>query len=189
LVALEGCAGIPANIDNSCQIFEEYHGWYVDAKDASKKWGIPIETLLAIVHRESRFRKNARPPRKTYLWIFPGPHISSAFGYAQVLDGTWNDYKRRTGKTFIRRNHFGDAVNFIGWYADQASKKAGISKKNTYLLYIAYHEGYNGFKKGRYKKKKWLLDIAKKTESQAKKYRKQLNSCRKSLDSQWLSLF
>ena len=38
------------------------------------------------------------------------------FGYAQATDEAWSDYKKATGRTFVRRNNMGDALDFIGWY-------------------------------------------------------------------------
>jgi len=36
----------------------------------------------------------------------------------------------------------------------------GIPKDNARLLYLAYHEGRGGYKKGSYKSKPWLLSVS-----------------------------
>ena len=39
------------------------------------------------------------------------------------------------------RDDFNDAIDFIGWYNDQSSRRSKISKSDAYNLYLAYHEG------------------------------------------------
>ena len=98
-VAVTGCAArAPANTEDACAIFREKRGWFDDCRDAYERWGVPISVQLAIVHQESRFQAKARPPRRKILWIFPGPRPSSAFGYSQALDGTWDEYRKNGGR-------------------------------------------------------------------------------------------
>ncbi|MBF0439284.1 MAG: hypothetical protein HQL93_09210 [Magnetococcales bacterium] len=97
---LAGCATAPpvvSNVDNACAIFENQSGWYEQTLAAQNKWGVPISVQLAIIHQESRFKHDAKPPRSQLFWFIPGPRPSSAFGYAQALDGTWEQYKKHTG--------------------------------------------------------------------------------------------
>ena len=83
----------------------------------------------------------------------------------------------------------GDTPNFVGWYISTANKELGISKKNTYDLYLAYHEGMNGYRKKTYKKKPALLKIAGKVEKQAQIYNGQLSQCMSKLDRNKYILF
>ena len=131
----------PANIENVCHIFHEYPQWYRDAKDVERRWKVPVPVQMAIVHQESKFRAGAKPPRSKLLWIIPWARPSTAYGYAQALNGTWKEYKRENGGLFSARDSFGDGVDFIGWYANSAYRKAGISRSDAYSLYLAYHEG------------------------------------------------
>ncbi len=180
---LAGCAaGPPANIDDVCSIFEERPQWYREAKDSYLRWRVPIPTLMAIIHQESSFRADARPKRKKILGFIPGPRPSTAFGYPQALDTTWDIYRNETGNQSAARNRFGDAIDFVGWYCDRSQKRCGISKGDPYRLYLAYHEGQGGYNRGSYRDKAWLLAAAGQVRDRAATYRRQLNRCRKKLE-------
>lgn len=167
----------PQNPDNVCEVFREKKGWYKDAAKARDKWGSPIHTMMAIIHQESRFVADAKPPRRKILGFIPGPRKSSAYGYPQAKDETWETYERSTGEYGDDRDDFGDALNFIGWYNDQSYQRNHIPKYDTYQLYLAYHEGQGGFQRGTYKNKNWLQQVAKKVASQGWRYKTQLDSC------------
>jgi hypothetical protein len=133
---------------------------------------------MAVMHQESKFDAEAKPPRTTCLCIFPGPRPSSAYGYAQALDETWDKYKQETGNWGADRDNFADSIDFIGWYCNLSRKLCGISPNDAYSLYLAYHEGHNGFKRKTYKRKKWLQQVAGKVQRRAKTYTRQLASCK-----------
>jgi hypothetical protein len=167
----------PEQHGNICEIFRENTYWYSSARDAYERWGISIPVMMAIVHQESRFVADAKPPRTTCLWIFPGPRPSSAYGYAQASDDTWEEYIESTGNTWAERDSFEDAIDFIGWYCDLSAKRCMISKKDVYHLYLAYHEGHGGFIGKTYKNKAWLAHVASKVQKMADRYKGQLASC------------
>ncbi|MBF0294507.1 MAG: transglycosylase SLT domain-containing protein [Magnetococcales bacterium] len=169
----------PADVGDACVIFQDRSGWYAKSLAAQKKWGVPMAVQLAIIHQESRFKQDARPPRSMLFWFIPGPRPSTAFGYAQALDGTWAQYKKQTGAWSADRDDFGDAVDFIGWYVDQSHKLCGIPKWDARRQYLAYHEGQRGYNNKSYAKKSWLLKVAQKVEKNAEKYQSQLNRCGK----------
>jgi hypothetical protein len=179
VIALFGCATLtpPRNPDNICEIFRENDEWYEDAADSYERWGIPIPVMMAILHQESKYIGDAKPPRTTCLWIFPGPRPSSAYGYAQVLDGTWEEYQESTDNSWADRDDFGDAIDFVGWYCALSVKKCRISKNNARNLYLAYHEGRGGYNRRTYAKKAWLLKVASKVQKRAVRYRGQLAAC------------
>ena len=167
----------PRNVDDACAIFAEYGDWFADAKAASQRWNVPLPVLLAIIHQESAFRSDARPPRAWYLGFVPGSRPSSAFGYSQALDGTWERYVATTGNRGADRDEFADAVDFIGWYVDETAQINRIAKSDAYNQYLAYHEGQGGFAKGTHLKKTWLLERARRVRQQAVRYRAQLTRC------------
>ncbi len=186
LLALGGCATTPPrHLDNGCEIFREKSGWYDDAKASQEKWGVPIHVQLAIIWQESRFRAQAKAPRDYLLGFIPWGRKSSAFGYAQVKDGTWDWYRRKTGNSGADRDDFGDVTDFIGWYGAMAHRKLGISKWDAYRLYLAYHEGLGGYRRKTYRKKPWLMRVARKVERRAARYRSQIAACRDELESPW----
>lgn len=179
---LTGCATpIPNNVDNICSIFRQYPNWYWATQDVSIRWNIPIPVQMAIMHQESRYNSVARPPRTKLLWIIPWKRPSSSYGYTQALDSTWRLYKKSTGKFLASRDNFKDAVDFIGWYSNTAYKRARIPKTDAYKLYLAYHEGVGGYLKGTYRRKQWLVNVAKKVQRQAYRYKVQLSHCQSSL--------
>jgi len=185
LCLLTGCASPPKNKDNICAIFDQKGGWYKDAKRASKRWGTPIPVMMAMVHQESSFVDDAKPPRTSCLWIFPGPRPTSAYGYSQALDTTWKNYQRDTGNYGADRDDFGDAVDFIGWYNRKTHTCCGVKLNDAYHLYLAYHEGHGGFKRRTYKNKDWLKKVAKKVSARSNTYRHQLQGCQERLEGPW----
>lgn len=187
-----GCAvSPPSNPDDICSIFREKDDWYGEARDAEEKWGTPIPTMMAILHQESRFVQDARPPRTKILWIFPGPRPSDAYGYAQALGNTWRGYQRSTFNYGADRDDFGDAIDFVGWYNNTSARQCRIKSNDTYHLYLAYHEGHGGFNRRTFRNKTWLKNVSKKVSARAQKYRRQLNSCENSLQrrSKFLGIF
>lgn len=178
-VTLTACVSRPpSDVNNICNIFKQYPKWYRDAKDAERRWLVPVPVQMAIIHQESKFDATAQPPRKKLLWIIPWKRPSSAYGYTQALQSTWALYKKTNGSLFTNRSDFSDGVDFIGWYANQAYVKAGIPRTNAYALYLAYHEGVGGYQRKTYLRKPWLLTVAHKVEARSQLYAMQLNSCK-----------
>ena len=182
LVFLGGCTKAPpSDVNDVCSIFRQYPKWYWATKDVQTRWKVPIPVQMAIMHQESRFNSVAKPPRTKLLWIIPWKRPSSAYGYTQALEGTWKHYKRDSGNYFVSRDDFSDATDFVGWYAYQAHKKAGIARSDPYRLYLAYHEGVGGYKRRTYLSKPWLMAVARKVKRRAAIFRAQLSRCEKHL--------
>lgn len=178
-----GCsAARPGRPHDLCSVFAERLDWYEASRDAYREWGVPVPLQLAVIHHESGFDSDARPPRTTFLWIFPGPRPSSAYGYGQVLDGTWDHYQDSTGEHFADRDEFEDVVDFIGWYGHVGSRKYGIPKNDPYSFYLSYHEGHGGFSRGSHNKKASVRRVARAVEAMARRYDRQYASCREDLD-------
>ena len=170
------------NTANSCIIFEQKKNWYKSTKNSFDKWGAPIELQLAIINQESSFTQFAKPERKKIFGIIPGSRPSTAFGFAQVTNPTWDWYKTKTGNKNASRANFKDITDFIGWYVVQSEKIVGISKNDFYNQYLAYHEGQGGWKKGTHQNKKWLIEVAKNVERNANMYNNQLKDCENKLN-------
>ncbi len=187
LALVSGCTtSPPADVDNICSIFFEKDDWYEQAADARDEWGSPIPVMMAIMHQESRFVADARPPRRWFLGFIPGPRPSDAYGYSQALDSTWETYERSSGNYGADRDEFADAIDFIGWYNEQSHRRNGIARNDTYNLYLAYHEGQGGHSRGTHHGKQWLLKVARKVQNRADSYRVQLNVCEEKLqDDGW----
>ena len=182
ILGLSGCAtSPPKRLNNLCHIFDEKPRWYKSAAKAQQKWGSSIPTMMAIMHQESRFVANAKPPRTRILWVIPGPRKSSSYGYSQAKKSTWKWYQRSTKQFGTDRNNFADAIDFIGWYNTKTNDTNKVKLSDTYHLYLAYHEGHGGFKKRSYNHKAWLKKVAKKVSNLASSYTQQLAGCEASL--------
>ena len=165
------------NTADSCIIFDQKKNWYKSTKKSYDNWNTPIALQLAIITQESSFRQFAKPERKKIFGIIPTSRPSTAFGYAPVTNPTWDWYKTKTGNKNASRANFADVTDFIGWYTTQSEKLVGISKNDFYNQYLAYHEGQGGWKKETYLDKKWLIEVAKTVERNAKMYNNQLKEC------------
>lgn len=187
-LVITGCASSgtppPEDVENVCSIFQEKEDWYRDVMDSERKWGTPAHVLMAIVRYESRFVDNARPPRKTLLGIIPLGRPTTAYGYCQAVNGTWENYLQETGNTDAERANFRDAMDFIGWYTNVSHEQLGISKWDGYKQYLAYHEGQVGYSRKSYNKKAWLLRVAQKVQNTSEVYALQLSECREGLELQ-----
>jgi hypothetical protein len=185
-VFLAACSTTPPkNINDICEIFREKGGWYDDAKESFERWGVPIHVQLAIIYQESHFKYDARTEMQYFLWFIPIGRKSSAYGYAQVKDATWEWYMKSTDNWGADRDDFDDSVDFIGWYGKRSYDTLKISKWDAYNQYLAYHEGQGGYRKKSYKKKPWLIKVAKKVDRLAKTYHTQLSRCEDELNSGW----
>ena len=168
------CATVPPkNKSNACSILTQKDHWENPLNKASHKWGIPKHTILSIIYHESKFIPDARPPRRGFF----GRRISSAYGYPQALDGTWSEYIKQTRNLSAKRTSFEDSVDFIGWYLSRSVKTLGISPRNAYDLYLAYHQGNEGYRRGSYLSKPAIQRYAKKIQNTAVLYMRQINSC------------
>ena len=181
---LSGCFSTPAvTVNNICHLMDEEVSWYRAVKASEKKYGSPAHVQLAIMYQESHFQSDARPPRKKLFGAIPWFRPSSAYGFAQAKDETWDWYQLKSGNKNADRDDFEDAADFVAWYMHQSSQLSGIDKSDAYNQYLAYHEGHGGFNKQSFQSKAWLKEVAKKVEKNAKRYQLQLNQCSSALDS------
>jgi len=117
----------PRNLDNACSIVEQRPHYMRAFKATERRWGVPVNVQMAIIHQESRFKANAKTPMRYILGVIPRGRQSSAYGYAQALDGTWEEYKNSTGRFVARRSNIGDATDFMGWYMNKTKQRNGVS--------------------------------------------------------------
>ncbi|MDT1064065.1 lytic transglycosylase [Paracoccus sp. CPCC 101403] len=182
LLSLGACASNvrqPDNTENACRLFAERRDFGRAVMASEQKWGIPAGVQLATIYHESSFRGNAKPPRKKpFLFIIPRGRISSAYGYSQALDGTWDEYRAGPGRGVARRDNIHDAADFIGWYMAGTSRSLGVSPDDAYNQYLAYHEGRGGYSRGSYRSKSWLKSTASRVERRSELYQLQLTACR-----------
>lgn len=177
------CASLPGSAtDNLCSVFNAKRGWHNSAKAMQARWDIPLHVPMAMMYHESKFRQKAKPPRRYLLGVIPWKRRSSAYGYAQAVNGTWNNYQSDTRNRGASRTNFDDAIDFMGWYIDKSSRLNGISKRDAYRQYLAYHEGWTGYKQRSYEKKEWLMQVAGSVDQLSKRYEAQYAGCKANLN-------
>ena len=168
----------PRNQADACAILDHAQEWGPALRRAEQRWGAPPEIVLAIIWRESSFRHDARPPKKYAAFgLIPTGHVSSAYGYPQALDGTWDWYRNETGARRAQRDDFDAAADFVGWYLTKTESMNGLPKRDAYHQYLAYHEGHTGFRRGNWRQKGWLMNAASQVARQAETYGAQLRTC------------
>jgi hypothetical protein len=186
ILVLTSCASTPPqNTTNICSMFEERRSWYKAAVKSERRWKTPLTVSMAIIEQESSFSARARPERTKLLGIIPWSRPSSAFGYAQVLDGTWNEYKESAGNWGARRSSFADAIDFVGWYTSNSNRINSIARDDAYNNYLAYHEGNGGFTRRTYNSKAWLIDVSRQVQANANLYSRQYSQCESDLSRNW----
>lgn len=157
---------VPSNTHNNiCAVLRSNPDWYLDAQRSAQRWGTPVAVQFAFVKQESSFNPHASPSTTT------------AYGYSQALNGTWDDYVKSTGNYTGHRSNMKDSLDFIGWYNRNSFQRIGLKGNQVRDLYLAYHEGITGYSQGSHRKKQWLLDVATRVHNQAVQYDKQLRSC------------
>ncbi|RUO27107.1 hypothetical protein CWE09_05175 [Aliidiomarina minuta] len=175
----------PKNPENICNIFEERRDWWRSAKAMNDEWGVPIHVPMAMMYQESSFRSRALPPRRYVLRFIPWGRVSDAYGFAQAKTMTWDDYIRETGNRRARRDNFGDAIDFMGWFITKSQQINGVSKWDAYAQYLNYHEGWGGYQRRTYLQKQWLVQVSRTVDQRSGTYAQQLRGCEDKLNRGW----
>lgn len=180
--ALASCGGgnfsAPRDLDDACAIVGQRPAYLSAMRATERKWGIPVHVQMAAIHQESKFVGNARTPHRFALGVLPMGRQSSAYGYSQALDGTWEEYQHDQRRGNARRDRITDATDFMGWYMRDSVEKLGISANDAESQYLAYHEGRTGYANQSYLDKPWLVEVAARVGARAEMYRTQLQYCR-----------
>lgn len=180
-LVLASCGGrefsAPRNLDDACALASERPAYFNAMRRTESRWNVPVPVQMAMIHAESRFIGDARTPHQYTLGVIPMGRQSSAFGYSQALDGTWDEYVAATRSHRARRDNIEDATDFIGWYAGEARTRNGIQPTDARNLYLAYHEGNAGYARQSYRAKPWLMALADRVAERAVMYDAQLRAC------------
>ncbi|RCL03472.1 MAG: Lytic transglycosylase [Candidatus Tokpelaia sp. JSC161] len=176
---LIGCASTPKHIDNACAVLNQNDGiffnWQKAVQEAEKNYSIPIPIILATIYTESSFKQRAKPPRTKLLGFIPWKHLSTAYGYSQALNTSWEDYRKKTGHATARRTNFYDAAQFVAWFHHESVRKNHISPNDAYNLYLNYHMGHYAYI--HQKISSTAAHHAEKMKRIAQKYKIQLRKC------------
>lgn len=182
VAVLGGCASkAPTHTNNVCAVFDQkdgfFNNWEKSAKKAESRYGIPMPIIMATMNTESGYKHNARPPRRKLFGFIPWKRRSSAYGYSQALNGTWEHYIRATGNWGAKRTNFADAADFIGWYHSQSVRLNGINPNNAYALYLNYYMGHSAYARTGGQASSAILTAAERTDQMARRYDQQLRQC------------
>ncbi|MBV0913338.1 transglycosylase SLT domain-containing protein [Anianabacter salinae] len=181
LVLVSGCGSAnysqPRNLENACAIVDERPQYFRAMRATERKWGVPVPVQMATIYQESKFVGNARTPLRFTLGVIPMGRQSSAYGYSQALDGTWDEYKASTRNFSAKRDDIDDATDFMGWYMVASRDSLNIPLHDARNQYLAYHEGRGGYARASYNAKPWLLRVSSEVAARAQKYQLQLASC------------
>ena len=168
----------PRSLDDACALGRERPHYMRAMQRTERRWGVPVHVQMATFHQESRLVGDARPPFRYALDVIPMGRLSSAFGYSQALDGTWDEYRADTRNRRAQRTNINDAADFMGWYMNRTRERNGVALTDTRNQYLAYHEGHAGLARGSHNAKPWLLDVADRVAARAALYATQLQTCR-----------
>lgn len=183
-VFLASCGGgssnysAPRRLDDACAIIRERPQYLRAMRTTERRWDVPVHVLMAMIYQESKFIGNARTPHTFALGVIPMGRQSTAYGYSQALNGTWEEYQESSGSRRSKRDDIADATDFMGWYLDESSRSLGIAKTDAEAQYLAYHEGRTGYVNQSYLGKPWLVEVAAAVGSRSDMYRDQLTYCR-----------
>lgn len=162
-----------AEINDACLLLRTRPHWRAALARTYQRYGVPAHLVLAFIQRESGFNAEARPAKKQLPGL-PAFHPSDAYGYAQAKRETWEWYQQKTGHHHAQRNRFADAADFIGWYVQTNQARSKLSKWDIEQQYLAYHEGMGGYEAGSYRSKPWLMEVARETADQGRRYHSQM---------------
>jgi len=175
----ERTGSAPSNLDDACRILDQRPAYVNAFRQTERAWGVPMAVQMAIIYQESKFVPNARPPHQYALGVIPVGRQSSALGYSQALDGTWEEYQAERGGRRAQRDDIFAATDFMGWYMNDTAQTLGIPLDDTTRQYLAYHEGRTGYARESYLEKAWLMEVATGLGERASLYDAQLRSCRR----------
>lgn len=173
-----GQSSAPRDLDNACTILKQRPQYLKAFRNVERKWGVPMHVQMATIHQESKFVADARTPFRYVLGVIPMGRQSSAFGYSQALDATWDEYRKDQNRRTAKRDRIKDATDFMGWYMNQTRDRNGVALSDARNQYLAYHEGHTGFARQSYNRKSWLVGVAGKVEARSAMYQSQIASCR-----------
>ena len=181
LALLAGCGpsefAAPRTLDDACGIVGQHPDYLRAFRATRDRWGVPVPVIMAFIYQESKFIGNARTPFQWALGVIPIGRQSSAYGYSQALDGTWAEYLDDQNRSGARRDNIRDATDFMGWYMSLTVAETGVPMTDARNQYLAYHEGRQGYLRGTYNSKAWLVRISGEIAARAVMYEGQLRAC------------
>ena len=183
---IASCSSVPKYPQNACKIFGEKYFYLKYTRAASKKWGVPISSILAVINKESGFKRFAKPKRTKLFKIIPYRRPSTSLGFSQAVDKTWNLYKKENNKPVALRISFSSSSDFVGWYFWKTNKINKISFTDTRNMYLNYYLGWEAYKNKTYLTDKKAIIFAKTVEKQAKIYKSQLQECKSILNKSYI---
>ena len=138
-IFIASCSSVPKYPQNACKIFSEKYTYLKYSRAASKKWNVPISSILAVINKESGFRRFAKPKRTKLFKIIPYRRPSSSQGYSQSIKSSWDLYKKENNKPTALRISYKFSSDFVAWYFWKTNKINKISFTDTRNMYLNYY--------------------------------------------------
>lgn len=182
-VLLSGCAtsSHPKHPNNICSIYRQNRSWYKAAMHTEKHWGVPSYVPMAMMYQESGYHSRIKTKHNyVFFGLIPWGRVTSAYGYPQAVNGVWREYQADRGR-FRHRSNFKDAIDFMGWYINNAHKTLGIPRDDAFSQYIAYHDGIGAYRRERGHPSASITRISEGVALRAARYSNQYMRCEKSL--------
>ena len=153
-------------LSNICDYYYQYPNRYRSQKTLAAQGMLPLTDVHAILLSESSLEAFSAPRGS----FFQKPK-STAYGYAQVVDGTWQDFTEGHPENWLFRVNFYDSVAFIQWY--RMAHGHLLRSTRLYDYYLLYHDGPKHYIARSFKSQK----LAQKVEHLAMDMRRDFSRC------------
>lgn len=165
-----------------CAYYARYPKRYKVQKQYEGASGLSMIDVHTLLELESSVTPYAVPWKKQKrfgLTVLKAQ--SSAYGYAQVLNATWQDYEQSYPGFWLYRSNFYDSIHFAHWYRN--AFHSSLKASTLYEFYLLYHDGPGRYQRGDASS----LSLAKKAHARTNVQRKIWEDCKKSVEwrSNW----
>ena len=155
---LAGCFGSGTKHDESdiCELLDENDEWLQPLANAQSTYGTPVSLTLALLEQP--------------LSEFDKPHV-----LPRTAD--WDEYRVRSENWSASPRNIKDAVDFVGWFSRESTKRNKISWDDVSAHYLSYRLGHGGYHRYDAEKYPELRMKAEKVEQRAIKWQQSLKQC------------
>ena len=158
---LSGCFGSkPVKQEQDiCKILDDKKVWIAPALQAESKYGTPLYVTLALLETPlTDLKKKHVKPRST----------------------DWDDYRIRSERWDATPYNPSDAVDFIGWFAQESIKRNKIAVDDVSAHYLNMRLGHGEYFRLDRTKYPELVSQSRVVDAKAQAWKAQINQCRDS---------
>lgn len=144
-------------------------------------WGVLVQVLMVMMYQEFFFKYDVLLLCYYFFGFIFWGWVSFVYGYVQVKDEIWVDYKCEVGGWGVSCDDFVDVLDFMGWYIQKSQWVNGVFKWDVYGQYLNYYEGWGGYCNCSYDVKLWLKNVLQKVQFCVLLFGVQYCSCQQEL--------